>query len=69
VKGAYIFSTICPPPNATVHIEVHLSRFSNGPSILMTAKMRTQRIDLDLPGKEKGGFSVEGKDFVSRPLS
>jgi hypothetical protein len=69
LNGAYVLSSTCPLPNATVHIEIRLTQFSSAPGILITAKMRAQRVDRATLGKRKGGFAVVGKGFMSHQSS
>jgi hypothetical protein len=64
-----VLSSTCLPRNATVHIEIRLAQFSNVPSILMTARMRAQRVDRASLGRRKRGFAVVGKGFVSHTFS
>jgi hypothetical protein len=65
LNGAYVSSSNCPPPNATVHIEIRLAQFSSAPGFMITARMRAQRVDRACLGERKGGFAVVGKGFVS----
>src|ERR1700722_19241555 len=56
-NSAYIFCKTCPPPNATVRVELRIAQFPDAPTIVMTAKMQAQRVDRGVPGGEEG-FAV-----------
>lgn len=67
-NGAYIFSASCPPANAMVNIEIQISQFPDAPTVLMTARMQTRRVDHTESEEEEVGFAVAGKGFVPRQL-
>jgi len=69
VTGAFVSTPMCPPPNAQVHMEVFL-RLSDGASkALMKADMMVMRVEHDIAGYKRSGFSAVGKGFLLRTFS
>jgi PilZ domain len=68
VAGAYVFSEICPPIDALVHVDILLPMSSGADKPRMSAKMRVVRID-DRSRQQKTGFSVTGKSFALLSVS
>lgn len=64
--GAYVLSSTCPPVNTAVEMEFRLPSFSRALSASITGRMRALRVERDLTGKGKIGFSVAGKGSISR---
>ena len=63
VAGAYVLTATCPPPNAVVQIEVFLPLSDGGTRALMKADMVVLRVEHEMAGKDRSGFSVAGKGF------
>jgi hypothetical protein len=68
VAGAYVFSEICPPIDALVHVDILLPMSSGADKPRMSAKMRVVRVD-DRSRQQKTGFSVTGKSFALLSVS
>jgi len=64
-----VLSATSPPVNTVVEMELVLPGASRVPSRSITGKMRAQRVERDLAGKSKIGFSVEGKSFTLHSIS
>lgn len=69
VAGAFILTTTCPPPNATVQVEVHLHLSDGSSKALMKADMVVLRVENDNLEKHRCGFSAVGKGFSLRTFS
>jgi hypothetical protein len=63
VAGAFILSATCPPPNAVVQMEVFLPLSDGGSKALMKADMMVLRVEHDIAGNKRSGFSAVGKGF------
>jgi hypothetical protein len=69
VAGAFILTATCPPPNAVVQMEVLLPLSDGGSKALMKADMMVLRVEHDISGSNRSGFSVVGKGFSLRTFS
>jgi len=69
VAGAFILTATCPPPNAAVQMEVFLPLADGGSKALMKADMKVLRVEHDIAGNNRSGFSVESKGFSLRTFS
>jgi len=69
VAGAFILTATCPPPNAAVQMEVFLPLSDGGSKALMKADMMVLRVEHNIAGNNRSGFSVEGKGFSLRTFS
>jgi hypothetical protein len=69
VAGAFVLTATCPPPNAVVQMEVFLPLPEGAPKALMKADMTVMRVEHDLVGNKRSGFSVVGKGFSLRTFS
>jgi len=69
VAGAFVFSATCPPPNAVVQMEVLLPLSDGGSKALMKADMTVLRVEHDIDGNRRSGFSAVSKGFSLRTFS
>jgi hypothetical protein len=69
VAGAFILTTTCPPPNAVVQIEVVLALPDGASRARMCADMTVLRVEHDIAGNGRSGFSAVGKGFSLRTFS
>jgi hypothetical protein len=64
VAGAFIMTATCPPPNAVVQMEVFLPLQDGTSKALMKADMTVVRVEHDIAGNKRSGFSAVGKGFL-----
>jgi hypothetical protein len=64
VAGAFIMTATCPPPNAVVQMEVFLPLQDGTSKALMKADMTVVRVEHDVAGNKRSGFSAVGKGFM-----
>jgi PilZ domain-containing protein len=64
ITGAFIVTATCPPPNAVVKMEVLLPLSDGASKAQMRADMTVLRVDHDLAGSTRSGFSAVGKGFL-----
>jgi hypothetical protein len=69
VTGAFVLTPTCPPPNAVVQMEVVLPLSDAGSKALMKADMMVLRVENDIAGPKRSGFSAVGKGFSLRTYS
>ena len=69
VAGAFVMTATCPPPNAVVQLEVFLPLSDSGTNALMKADMMVLRVEHDIGGEKRSGFSAVGKGFSLRTSS
>lgn len=69
VSGAFIVTATCPPPNAVVRMEVFLPLSDGGSKALMQADMMVLRVEHEVEGNPRSGFSAVGKGFSLRTFS
>jgi hypothetical protein len=63
VAGTYVLTATCPPPNAVVQLEVFLPLSDGGTRALMKANMMVLRVEHEIAGNNRSGFSAAGKGF------
>jgi len=69
VSGAFIVTATCPPPNAVIRMEVFLPLSDGGSKALMQADMMVLRVEHEIEGNPRSGFSAVGKGFSLRTFS
>jgi hypothetical protein len=69
VAGAFVLTATCPPPNAVVQLEVFLPLSDGVSKALMKADMTVVRVEHDISGNKRSGFSVVGKGFSLHTFS
>lgn len=69
VEGIFVMTATCPPPDALVHMEVILHLSNSGSTAQMKSVMKVLRVDHDLAGNNRSGFSATGKGFLLSTLS
>lgn len=69
VSGAFVLTSTCPPPNSVVQMEVFLPLSDGGSKALMKADMMVLRVEHDVAGNKRSGFSAVGKGFSLRTFS
>lgn len=69
VAGAYVVTATCPPPNAVVQVEVFLPLSEGGMRAMMKADMVVLRVEHEVAGNNRSGFSVVGKGFSLQTTS
>jgi hypothetical protein len=63
VEGVFVLTKTCPPENALVQMEVILPLSDGASKAQMKADMRVVRVDRDVTGNSRSGFSAVGKGF------
>jgi hypothetical protein len=69
VEGVFVLTATCPPANARVHLEVILPLSDGASRAQMNADMTVLRVDHDIAGNKRSGFSAVGKGFLLSTLS
>ena len=69
IAGAFILTATCPPPNAVVKMEVLLPLSDGASKAQMKADMTVMRVDHDMEGSKRSGFSAVGKGFLLSTFS
>jgi hypothetical protein len=69
VAGVFVLTATCPPPNAVVQMEVFLPLSDGGSKALLNADMMVLRVDHDIAGDKRSGFSAVSKGFSLRTFS
>jgi len=69
VAGAFVLTATCPPPNAVIQMEVLLPLSDGGSTALMKADVMVLRVEHDIAGNKRSGFSAVGKGFSLRTSS
>jgi hypothetical protein len=69
VAGAFVLTATCPPPNAAVQMEVLLPHLDGVSKTRMKADMTVLRVEHNIVGNKRSGFSAVGKGFSLRTLS
>jgi hypothetical protein len=69
VAGVFVLTATCPPVNATLHTEVFLSPSDGVPKARMKGNMRVLRVEHEIAGDKRSGFSAVGKGFALRAIS
>lgn len=69
ITGAFILTATCPPPNAVVKMEVLLPLSDGASKARMKADMTVLRVDHDIAGNNRSGFSAVGKGFLLSTFS
>jgi hypothetical protein len=63
VAGAYILTATCPPPNAVIQMEVFFHLSDCGAKAFMKADMMVLRVEHEVAGQNRSGFSAVSKGF------
>ena len=69
VDGVFVLAATCPPANAAVQMEVILPLSDGASKAQMKADMTVLRVDHDIAGFNRSGFSAVGKGFMLRTFS
>jgi hypothetical protein len=69
LAGAYILTATSPPLNARVQMEIIFPALYTESSARIAADMKVVRVDRELVGEMKNGFSAFGKGFSVRAVS
>ena len=69
LAGAFVLTATCPPPNAVVQMEVFLPLSDGASKALMKADMLVLRVEHDIAGNKRSGFSAVGTGFLLRTFS
>ena len=69
VAGAFVVTATCPPPNSLIQMEVFFLLSDGGAKALMKADMMVLRVEHDVAGNKRSGFSAVGKGFSLRTFS
>jgi hypothetical protein len=69
VAGVFVTTATCPPPNSVIQIEVFLPLSDSGSMALMKADLMVLRVEHDITGNKRSGFSAVGKGFTLRTFS
>jgi hypothetical protein len=69
VAGAFVLTATSPPPKASVQMEVLLPLSDGVSKALIKANMQVLRVEHDIAGSKRSGFSAFGKRFSLRTFS
>jgi len=69
VDGVFVLTPTCPPANAVVHLEVLLPLSDGASKAQMKADMTVLRVDHEISGNKRSGFSAVGKGFLLSTFS
>jgi hypothetical protein len=69
VDGVFVLTATCPPANAVVHLEVLLPLSDRASKAQMKADMTVLRVDHEISGNKRSGFSAVGKGFLLSTFS
>ncbi len=69
VDGVFVLTATSPPANALVQMEVILPLSDGASKAQMKARMTVLRVDHDIAGKTRSGFSAAGEGFLLRTFS
>jgi hypothetical protein len=69
VDGVFVLAPTCPPANAVVQMEVILPLSDGASKAQMKAEMTVMRVEHDIAGNNRSGFSAAGKGFLLRTFS
>src|ERR1700726_5107642 len=69
VSGAFVLTATCPPPKAVVQVEAFLPLTDGASKAVMKADMKVLRVEHDIAGNKRSGFSAIGKGFSLRTFS
>jgi hypothetical protein len=64
VEGVFVLTATCPPANAHVHMEVILPLSDGVSKAQMKADMTVLRVEHNIEGSKRSGFSAVGKGFL-----
>jgi hypothetical protein len=64
VGGVFVLTPTCPPSFAPVHLEVILPLSDGVSKVQMKADMTVLRVDHNVPGTSRSGFSAVGPGFL-----
>lgn len=63
VAGVYVLTATCPPPNALIQVEVFFPLSGSGAKAFMKADMMVVRVEHEVAGQNRSGFSAVSKGF------
>lgn len=63
VAGAYVLTATCPPPSAVIQMEVFFALSNSGAKAFMKADMIVLRVEHEVTGQNRSGFSAVSKGF------
>ncbi len=69
VEGVFVLTATCPPAKASVQMEVILPLSDGASTAQMKAEMTVLRVDHDIAGNNRSGFSAVGKGFLLSTFS
>ncbi len=69
VTGAFVLTAACPPPSAVIQMDVFLPMSDGTSKALMKADMMILRVEHDIEGNKRSGFSAVSKGFSLRTSS
>ncbi len=69
VDAVFVLTATCPPENAVVHVEVILPLSDGASKARMKADMTVLRVDHEIDGVSRSGFSAMGNGFLLRTFT
>jgi hypothetical protein len=69
VEGLFTLTATCPPVNALISVVVVLPLTDSAARVRMKAEMTVLRIEHDIDGNARSGFSAVGNGFSLRTFS
>ena len=69
IEGVFVLTSTCPPANSVLRLEVILPVADGASTVRMKASMTVLRVDHDMAGIGRSGFSAMGTGFSLRTFS
>lgn len=69
VDGVFVLTTTCPPANTVVEMEVLIPLSDGASKAQMKAEMIVLRVEHEVAGNNRSGFSAVGKGFLVQTFS
>lgn len=69
VYGVFVLSPTCPPVDSIIQMDVVLPPQFSENKTRIKSEMRVLRVEHDVAGKGRSGFSAVGKGFALRAIS
>ncbi len=69
VEGLFILTATCPPVNAVTNVKVILPLTDNSSKAQMKSETKVLRVEHDIEGNARSGFSAVGNGFLLRTFT
>ena len=69
LEGVFVLTATCPPANSVIQMEVMIPLSDRTSRAQMRADMMVLRVEHDVAGNNRSGFSAVGKGFLLQTFS